>query len=60
MGAGLQQAAIAGIERHNRRTVRHDDGFLLVVVIDRQGEVVARFEPTEKMEDLEACVKKLI
>ena len=29
-------------------------------VIDRQGEVVARFEPTEKMEDLEACVKKLI
>ena len=29
-------------------------------VIDRQGEVIARFEPTEKMEDLEACVKKLI
>ena len=29
-------------------------------VIDRQGEVIARFEPTEKMEDLETCVKKLI
>ena len=29
-------------------------------VIDRQGEVTARFEPTEKMDDLEACVKNLI
>ena len=29
-------------------------------VIDRQGEVVARFEKKKKMEDLEACVKKLI
>jgi glutathione peroxidase len=29
-------------------------------VIDRQGNVVARFEPTAKMEDVAACVEKLI
>ncbi len=29
-------------------------------VIDRNGEVVARFEPTEKMENVAACVEKLI
>ncbi|MBO4705871.1 MAG: glutathione peroxidase [Spirochaetaceae bacterium] len=29
-------------------------------VIDREGNVVARFEPTAKMEDVEACVAKLI
>ena len=29
-------------------------------VIDRQGEVIARFEPTEKMDDLEKCVETLI
>ncbi len=29
-------------------------------VIDREGNVVARFEPTEKMENVAACVEKLI
>ncbi|MBR2570592.1 MAG: glutathione peroxidase [Clostridia bacterium] len=29
-------------------------------VVDRQGSVVARFEPTAKMEELAACVEKLI
>jgi glutathione peroxidase len=29
-------------------------------VIDRDGNVVARFEPTEKMADVAACVEKLI
>ncbi len=29
-------------------------------VVDRQGNVVARFEPTQKMEDLAACVDRLI
>ena len=29
-------------------------------VVDRQGNVVARFEPTAKMEDVAACVEKLI
>ena len=29
-------------------------------VIDREGNVVARFEPTQKMEDVAACVEKLI
>ncbi|MCR5342969.1 MAG: glutathione peroxidase [Butyrivibrio sp.] len=29
-------------------------------VVDRNGEVVARFEPTEKMENVAACVEKLM
>ncbi len=29
-------------------------------VVDREGNVVARFEPTAKMEDVEACVASLI
>ena len=29
-------------------------------VVDRQGNVVARFEPTAKMEDVAACVASLI
>ncbi|MBR1671118.1 MAG: glutathione peroxidase [Butyrivibrio sp.] len=29
-------------------------------VIDREGNVVARFEPTEKMENVASCVEKLI
>ena len=29
-------------------------------VINRDGDVVARFEPTEKMEELEKCVEELI
>ena len=29
-------------------------------VVDRRGEVVARFEPTAKMEDVEACVKQYL
>ena len=29
-------------------------------VVDRQGNVVARFEPTAKMEDVSACVEKLL
>ncbi len=29
-------------------------------VVDRQGNVVARFEPTAKMEDVAACVEKLL
>ena len=29
-------------------------------VVDRQGQVVARFEPTAKMEDVEKCVKGLL
>jgi glutathione peroxidase len=29
-------------------------------VIDRKGEVVARFEPTAKMSDVEECVAKLM
>ncbi len=29
-------------------------------VVDRDGNVVARFEPTQKMEDVAACVEKLI
>ncbi len=29
-------------------------------VVDRNGEVVARFEPTEKMEKVAACVEKLV
>ena len=29
-------------------------------VIDREGNVVARFEPTQKMEDVAAYVEKLI
>ena len=29
-------------------------------VVDRNGEVVARFEPTEKMENVAACVAKLM
>ena len=31
-----------------------------IVVLDRGGNVVARFEPTAKMEDVEACVASLI
>ena len=29
-------------------------------VIDREGNVVARFEPTADMADVEACVKALL
>ena len=29
-------------------------------VIDRSGNVVARFEPTEKMENVDKCVGELI
>ena len=29
-------------------------------VVDREGNVVARFEPTEKMEKVTACVADLI
>lgn len=29
-------------------------------IIDRQGNVVARFEPTADMKDVEACVKALL
>ena len=29
-------------------------------VVDRAGSVVARFEPTAKMADLDACVAKLL
>ncbi len=29
-------------------------------VVDRQGNVVARFEPTAEMEEVEACVKSLL
>ena len=29
-------------------------------VVDRKGDVVARFEPTAKMEDVEKCVAALI
>ena len=29
-------------------------------VIDRQGNVVARFEPTAKMQDVAECVAKLL
>ena len=29
-------------------------------IIDREGKVVARFEPTADMEDVEACVKSLL
>ena len=29
-------------------------------VIDRKGNVAARFEPTAAMEDVEACVKALL
>jgi glutathione peroxidase len=29
-------------------------------VIDRAGNVVARFEPTAKMEDVRSCVEKLL
>ena len=29
-------------------------------VIDRNGNVAARFEPTAAMEDVEACVKSLL
>jgi glutathione peroxidase len=29
-------------------------------IVDRSGNVVARFEPTAKMEDVEACVKALL
>jgi len=29
-------------------------------VIDREGNVVARFEPTADMADVEACVKSLL
>ena len=29
-------------------------------VVDRKGEVVARFEPTDNMKDVAACVEKLI
>ena len=29
-------------------------------IVDRQGNVVARFEPTHKMQDVEACIKSLI
>ena len=30
------------------------------VIIDREGSVVARFEPTADMEEVEACVKTLL
>ena len=33
---------------------------LLGVVVDREGEVVARFEPTASMDDLRKCVESLI
>ena len=29
-------------------------------IVDREGNVVARFEPTENMKDVEACVEKLL
>ena len=29
-------------------------------IIDREGNVVARFEPTADMKDVEACVKALL
>ena len=29
-------------------------------IVDRNGSVVARFEPTENMKDVEACVEKLL
>ena len=29
-------------------------------VVDRNGEVVARFEPTEDMNNVEACIKSLL
>ena len=29
-------------------------------IIDREGNVVARFEPTADMKDVEACVKTLL
>ena len=29
-------------------------------VIDREGNVVARFEPTADMKDVESCVKSLL
>jgi glutathione peroxidase len=29
-------------------------------VVDRKGNVVARFEPTASMDDVRACVEKLI
>ena len=29
-------------------------------VIDREGKIVARFEPTAEMADVEACIKSLL
>jgi glutathione peroxidase len=29
-------------------------------IVDRNGNVVARFEPTENMKNVEACVEKLL
>ena len=62
-GKGLKNAALKKFSDANNKAFG-DKAYIkwnfTKFLIDRQGNVVARFEPTNDMKDVEACVKSLL
>ena len=62
-GKGPAALAMSAMLKKNDKNYKKDPDIkwnFTKFVVDRGGNVVARFEPTAKMEDVEACVASLI
>ena len=61
VGADLIVGCVAGVAQHGFPLIVIDLGTAsTIVVVDREGNVVARFEPTEDMKKVAECVASLI
>lgn len=62
-GKGVKALAMAAMLRTSDKNYKSSPDIkwnFTKFIVDRQGKVVARFEPTMDMKELEACVKKLL
>lgn len=63
LGKGLKAFLMRGLLKKQDKNYRDNPDIkwnFTKFVVDRQGKVVARFEPTQDMAALEACVKSLL
>ena len=62
-GKGVKVAAFAAFSKTQDKDYKNNPNIkwnFTKFVVDRKGNVVARFEPTHDMEDVEACVASLL
>ena len=62
-GKGPKALAMAGVLKKVDKDYKNNPNIkwnFTKFVVDREGNVVARFEPTAKMEDVRACVEGLL